>query len=103
MRPSTRRCGAWSRGLPVRLRYVIVARYGLADGRPALYREIGAALGVSDEWARRLHQAALAHLRQPAASQTLRSLLERHTLADYETADALAQRWLRQRGGRRAH
>lgn len=88
-------------GLPVRLRYVIVARYGLADALPAPYREIGAALGVSGEWARRLHQEALARLRQPAASQTLRSLLERHTPADYETADALAQRWLRQRGGRR--
>jgi RNA polymerase sigma factor (sigma-70 family) len=88
--------------LPVRLRYVIVARYGLADGRPALYREIGAALGVSGEWARRLHQEALARLRQPAASQTLRSLLARHTPADYEAADVLAQRWLRQRGGRRA-
>ena len=87
--------------LPARLRYVIVARYGLTDGRPALYREIGAGLGVSDEWARRLHQEALARLRQPAASQTLRSLLGRHTQIDYDTADALAQRWLRQRGGRR--
>ncbi len=88
-------------GLPTRLRYVIVARYGLADAPPALYREIGARLGVSGEWARRLHQEALARLRQPAACPTLRSLLERHTQADYETADALAQRWLRQRGGRR--
>ena len=88
--------------LPMRLRYVIVARYGLADGRPARYREIGAALGVSGEWARRLHQEALVRLRQPAACQTLRSLLERHTQADYETADALAHRWLRQRGGRHA-
>lgn len=88
-------------GLPERLRYVIVARYGLADAPPARYREIGAALGVSGEWARRLHQEALVRLRQPAACQTLRSLLERHTLADYESADALAQRWLRQRGGHR--
>jgi DNA-directed RNA polymerase sigma subunit (sigma70/sigma32) len=89
-------------GLPERLCYVIIARYGLADGRPARYREIGAALGVSGEWARRLHQEALVRLRQPAACQTLRSLLERHTQADYETADALAHRWLRQRGGRHA-
>jgi DNA-directed RNA polymerase sigma subunit (sigma70/sigma32) len=88
-------------GLPERLRYVIVARYGLAAERPALYREIGAALGVSGEWARRLHQEALVRLRQPAAAQTLRSLLARHTAADYEMADALAQRWLRRRGGRR--
>jgi RNA polymerase sigma factor (sigma-70 family) len=88
-------------GLPERLRYVIVARYGLADAPPAFYREIGAALGVSGEWARRLHQEALARLRQPAASQTLRSLLAQHTQHDYESADARAQRWLRQRGGRR--
>jgi RNA polymerase sigma factor (sigma-70 family) len=88
-------------GLPERLRYVIVARYGLADAPPALYREIGAALGVSGEWARRLHQEALARLRQPATSQTLRSLLLHHTQQDYESVDALAQRWLRQRGGRR--
>lgn len=88
--------------LPERLRYVIVARYGLADAPPAFYREIGAALGVSGEWARRLHQEALARLRQPATSQTLRSLLERHRQDDYESADTLAQRWLRQRGGRRA-
>jgi RNA polymerase sigma factor (sigma-70 family) len=87
--------------LPERLRYVIIARYGLADAPPAFYREIGAALGVSGEWARRLHQEALARLRQPATSQTLRSLLERHTQDDYETADILAQRWLRQRGGHR--
>jgi DNA-directed RNA polymerase sigma subunit (sigma70/sigma32) len=86
---------------PERLRSGIVARYGLADAGPALYREIGAARGVSGEWARRLHQAALARLRQPAAAQTLRSLLERHTQADYENADALAQRGLRQRGGQR--
>lgn len=88
-------------GLPERLRYVIVARYGLAQAPPARYREIGAALGVSGEWARRLHQEALARLRQPAAAQTLRSLLARHTPADYANADALAQRWLQQRGGRR--
>jgi RNA polymerase sigma factor (sigma-70 family) len=88
-------------GLPERLRYVVVARYGLGDAPPAFYREIGAGLGVSGEWARRLHREALARLRQPAASQTLRSLLERHTQLDHERADVLAQRWLRQRGGRR--
>ena len=89
------------RGLPARLRYVVVARYGLGAAPPALFREIGATLGVSDERARQLHQEALAWLRQPAASQTLRSLLLRHTPADFAMADALTQRWLRQRGGRR--
>jgi RNA polymerase sigma factor (sigma-70 family) len=86
--------------LPAPLRYIVVARYGLADAPAALYGEIGAALGVSGEWVRRLHNAALTQLRHPAHSQTLRSLLERHTLADYEAADALAQRCLRQRAGR---
>jgi RNA polymerase sigma factor (sigma-70 family) len=43
------------RDLPERLRYVVVARYGLADAPPAPYRDIGATLGVSGEWARRLH------------------------------------------------
>lgn len=90
-------------GLPARLRYVVVMRYGLADAPPALYREIGAALGLSDERARQLHQEALARLRQPAASQTLRSLLGRHTQADYATVDRLTRGWLCQRGGRRGH
>jgi RNA polymerase sigma factor (sigma-70 family) len=93
--------GRLVQGLPARLRYVVVARYGLADAPPALYREIGAALGLSGERARQLHQEALVRLRQPAASQTLRSLLGRHTQADYETVDRLTQGWLRQRGGRR--
>jgi RNA polymerase sigma factor (sigma-70 family) len=89
--------------LPERLDYVIVARYGL-DGRPpACYRQIGAVLGISAEWARQLHTAALVWLRQPAHSQTLRSLLGRHTLADYQFADALAQRWRQRRGGRHGH
>lgn len=87
--------------LSARLRYIIIARYGLVDAPRALYGEIGATLGVSGEWVRRLHNAALTQLRHPAHSQTLRSLLERHTLADYEAADALAQRCLRQRAGRR--
>ena len=86
--------------LPERLRMVIVARYGL-DGRfPTIYRRIGAALGLSGERARQLHTEALVWLRHPAHSQTLRSLLGHHTLADYQAADALAQRWLQRRGGR---
>jgi len=64
------------------------------------YREIGAALGLSGERARQLHTEALVWLRHPAHSQHLRSLLNRHTLTDYQEAEAQAQRWLRQRGGR---
>ena len=77
-----------------------MARYGLNSTPPATYRQIGIALGLSGERARQLHTEALVWLRHPPHSQTLRSLLGRHTLADYQTADALAQHWLRRRGGR---
>jgi RNA polymerase sporulation-specific sigma factor len=87
------------RRLPERLGQVIIARYGLDGKRPALYREIGGLLGVSGERARQLHLEALVWLRHPAHSQDLRSLLNRHTVADYELANALAQRWLRYRRG----
>jgi RNA polymerase sigma factor (sigma-70 family) len=84
---------------PTRLRYIITARYGL-DGYPlAFYREIGERLQLSGERVRQLHSEALVRLRHPAHSQHLRSLLGQHTVADYEWAEALAQRWLRKRGG----
>ena len=87
--------------LPVRLHTVMVARYGL-NGRPAAtYAEIGASLGLTKQRICQLHTEALVWLRQPAHSQMLRSLLDRHTVADYQAADELAQRWLQQRGGRR--
>ena len=86
--------------LPERLQQVAVARYGLDGHPPAIYRQIGATLGLSGERARQLHIEALVWLRHPAHSYVLRSLLGRHTLADYEAADELAQRWLRRRGGR---
>jgi len=86
--------------LPTRLHRVIVARYGLDGSRPVSYRQLGVALGLSHERARQLHIEALVWLRHPAHSQSLRSLLHRHTLADYQAADALAQRWLQRRGGR---
>jgi len=88
--------------LPGRLRWVIVSRYGLDGGGTRLYREIGQQLGLSGERARQLHTEALVRLRHPARSQHLRSLLGRHTLADYAWAEAQAQRWLRKRGGRHA-
>jgi RNA polymerase sigma factor (sigma-70 family) len=86
--------------LPERLRYVIVARYGLKGHRACFYREIGAHLAVSGERARQLHTEALVWLRHPAHSYRLRSLLGRHQASDYEWAEAEAQRWLRKRGGR---
>ena len=86
--------------LPERLRIVVLARYGLAGQSRAFYPRIGALLRVSAERARQLHTEALIWLRQPAHSQQLRSLLGRHTLADYEAVEAETQRWLRWRGGR---
>lgn len=90
-------------GLPERLRQVIVARYGLEDGQPCVYRQIGVELGCSGEWARRLHEEALVWLRHPAHSQLLRHWLDRHTLADYAWAEEGAAQWLRRRGGRHGH
>lgn len=87
--------------LPERLRTIIIARYGLAGNSPCSYREIGAALGLTGERVRQLHTEALVWLRHPAHSQHLRALLGRHTLVEYEAAEAQAQRWLRWRGGRR--
>jgi RNA polymerase sigma factor (sigma-70 family) len=87
------------RRLPSRLRYVVMSRYGL-NGPAVTYRHIGARLGLSGERARQLHTEALVWLGHPAHSQHLRSLLGRHTLADYEATQSQAQRWLRQRGGR---
>ncbi|MFL7793554.1 MAG: sigma-70 family RNA polymerase sigma factor [Anaerolineae bacterium] len=85
---------------PTRLRTIIIARYGL-NGRPvAFYREIGIRLRLSGERVRQLHTEALVMLRHAAHSQHLRSLLGYHTVADYEWAETLAQRWLRKRGGR---
>jgi len=86
--------------LPDRLRTVVVARYGLTGQGRAFYPRIGALLGVSHERARQLHTEALLWLQHPAHSQQLRSLLGRHTLADYEAVEADIQRWLQWRGGR---
>ena len=88
--------------LPDRLRVVIVARYGLDGSSPRWFHQIGVQLGLTGERVRQLHAQALVWLRHPAHSQDLRSLLGRHTQADYQWADAEAQRWLRQRGGRHA-
>jgi len=86
--------------LPERLRIVVVTRYGLMGQGRTFYPRIGALLGVSHERARQLHTEALLWLRHPAHSQQLRSLLGRHTLAEYEAFEAEIQRWLQWRGGR---
>jgi RNA polymerase sigma factor (sigma-70 family) len=86
--------------LPQRLQQVITARYGLRGHQARTYRRIGTTLGLSGERVRQLHTEALVWLRHPAHSQRLRSLLNRHQLADYQTAHQQAQHWLRRRGGR---
>jgi len=86
--------------LPDTLRHVVLCYYGLDGHSSASYRELGAQLGLSHERVRQLHLQALVWLRHPAHSQALRTLLHRHPQADYEWAEALAQRWLRLRGGR---
>ena len=83
--------------LPGRLRVVVVARYGLFGEEPATYVQIGARLGISHEWARQLEMQALMWLRQPGHSQELRSLLKRHSQAEYEWAEQVAQAWRRRR------
>ena len=95
-------CALWElvARLPERLRIVVVARYGLLGQGRTFYPRIGALLGVSHERARQLHTEALLWLRHPAHSQQLRSLLGRHTLAEYEAVEADLQRWLQWRGGR---
>jgi len=89
--------------LPHHLRAIVVAHYGLGDEPPASFRSIGARLGLTKQRIHQLHVEALIWLRQPAHSQLLRSLLDRHTLADYEQAEALAQAWRRQRRRRHGH
>lgn len=95
-------CALWDlvARLPERLRIVVVARYGLTGQGRTFYPRIGQMLGVSHERARQLHTEALLWLRHPAHSQQLRSLLGRHTLAEYEAVEAEIQRWLQWRGGR---
>ena len=88
--------------LAPRLQQTIVAHYGFEESRPANFAQIGRTLGVSEERVRQLHQEALLWLRQPAHSQRLRSLLNRHTLADYQTIEQLSQCWWRSARGRHA-
>jgi len=87
-------------GLPVRLKQVILGRYGLDGSPPQTLPEVGAKLGVCGERVRQLQEEALVRLRHPAHSEELRALLKRHSLQEYEWAEEVAQAWLRRRGGR---
>ncbi len=90
-------------GLPERLRFVIVAYYGL-DGSPRrVYREIGTQLGLCKQRVQQLHVEALVWMRHPAHSQELRNLLRRHSAREYEWANEQAQASSRRRGGRNGY
>jgi RNA polymerase sigma factor (sigma-70 family) len=86
--------------LPERLRMVIVAHYGLAEGPPQTFAAIGQALGVTRQRAQQLHAEALLWLAHPAYSLALRQLLERNTAADYRAFLVQQRRWLRRRRSR---
>jgi RNA polymerase sigma factor (sigma-70 family) len=61
--------------LPPRLRFVIVAHYGLADTEPQSFAAIGRSLQVSRQRVQQLHVEALLWLAYPAHSLPLRRLL----------------------------
>ena len=88
--------------LPSHLRQVVVLYYGL-EGQPShSLRQLGRRMGISHEMVRQRLLAALVRLRHPPNSLRLRQLLDRNTVADYEYAEALTQRYLHQRGGHHA-
>ena len=87
-------------GLPERLQGVICAYYGLQGAEPHSLQAVGEALGLTRERVRQLRNEGLVWLSQPAHSQELRSLLARHTQAQYEQTDQRTQAELRRRGGR---
>ena len=86
---------------PTHLRRIIVWHAGLDGHPPRSFASIGRRVGLTRERIRQLHGEALIWLRQPAHSQRLRSLLDRHSLADYAHTAAQTQAWQQQR--RRRH
>jgi RNA polymerase primary sigma factor/RNA polymerase sigma factor len=87
--------------LPNRLQRVVVARYGLGDQPPRTLKSVGLELGLTRERVRQLQQDALAWLRHPAHSLSLRQFLGRNTVADYRWALAENAALRRARRGRR--
>jgi RNA polymerase sigma factor (sigma-70 family) len=85
--------------LTPRLRRIIEGRYGLAAGRPCGLKELGAEMGLSAERIRQLQQEALAWLRHPAHSVTVRSLMDRNSVQEYRRALRQNAAWLRKRRG----
>ena len=86
--------------LPPRLRYVVVAHYGLAEESAQSFAAIGQVLGVTRQRAQQLHVEALLWMAQPAHSLALRQLLGRNSTADYRAFLARQRHWLRRRRSR---
>lgn len=72
------------RGLPPRLRQIIVAHYGLDGKEPQTFGGIGQTLGLTRQRVQQLHVVALLWLAQPAHSLALRCLLGRNARTDYQ-------------------
>ena len=85
--------------LPCRLAYVIVTRYGLTGDPPQPWHVIAEGLHVTWQRVQQLHAEALLRLAHPAYSLRLRQLVDRNTVADYQTYHARLRAW--QRASRR--
>lgn len=89
--------------LPVRLRQVIVAHYGLEESAPQSFAQIGMLLGVSRQRVQQLHVRALLWLAHPDHSRPVRRLLECQQRSDYQHALAHQRQHARaQRSPRRS-
>ena len=64
------------RPLPDREKQVIELRFGLLDGVPRTYDQVGCIVGLSRERVRRVERRTLCKLRHPGASHHLRDFFE---------------------------
>jgi RNA polymerase primary sigma factor len=55
---------------------VVALRFGLADGQPKTFDEIGKVYGVSRERIRQIESKAMYRLRHPSRSKLLRDFLD---------------------------
>ncbi len=87
--------------LPVRLRRVLVAAYGLHGQAPRSLAALGREYGVSRERVRQWRNDALVLLRLPAVSGRLRQVCGQDERAAYQQANRLNRAWQtrRHRGG----
>lgn len=83
-----------------RLRYIMVAAYGLDGAPPRSLAAIGRQLSLSRERVRQLRNDCLLLLRLPAVAPALHQLFSHPTRADYARLQTLNRAWLHQRRGR---